>query len=156
MPNAQGSEPSAWLLVELKAHARLRATPLQPVAMVRATESGEEGVGWWAAGEELGARGARSDGKGESGRKGEWEWQAGGVESVMPPSVRAVIVLDQEGGRIVGKYFDTVSFPDKETQTAFETRLFKKTRNSQSRDEGACGTGWPGRGAARARSVCAA
>ncbi|KAI3387819.1 hypothetical protein SNEBB_009705 [Seison nebaliae] len=47
-------------------------------------------------------------------------------------TVKAIIVLDNEGSRIIGKYFDDYIFPTIKEQRAFEKNLFKKTFRSNA------------------------
>lgn len=51
------------------------------------------------------------------------------------PQISAIVVQDNEGGRIAAKFFDRQEFRDKLTQTEFEKKLFRKTKNSTSRGE---------------------
>jgi hypothetical protein len=51
------------------------------------------------------------------------------------PQVAAIVVLDNEGGRIACKYFSKDDFPDLNTQSQFEAKLFKKTKNAAARSE---------------------
>ncbi|CAJ0963534.1 unnamed protein product, partial [Mesorhabditis belari] len=46
-------------------------------------------------------------------------------------SVKGIVILDQDGNRVVNKYYDKQTFPTQKEQRAFETSLFKKSqRNS--------------------------
>lgn len=47
-------------------------------------------------------------------------------------SVKAILVLDNDGERLCGNYYDKDSFPTVEYQTKFEERLFDKTTNNDS------------------------
>jgi len=48
-------------------------------------------------------------------------------------SIKAIIVLDNDGERLCAKYFDQKnSFPSLDYQTKFEERLFEKTNNNDS------------------------
>lgn len=47
-------------------------------------------------------------------------------------SVKAIIVLDNDGERLCAKYFDNETFPNTDQQTKFEERLFDKTTNNDS------------------------
>jgi coatomer subunit zeta len=49
------------------------------------------------------------------------------AQALETPRVAAVLVQDNEGGRIVAKYFDKVGLGDKVAQAEFEKKLFKKT-----------------------------
>lgn len=51
------------------------------------------------------------------------------------PEIKAIVVLDGEGARIAAKYGSKEDFADKQAQTEFEKKLFKKTRNNQSRSD---------------------
>ncbi|MFH4982976.1 hypothetical protein AB6A40_009685 [Gnathostoma spinigerum] len=42
-------------------------------------------------------------------------------------SIKALAILDQDGNRILAKYYDEETFPNLKTQRAFEKNLFKKT-----------------------------
>jgi len=45
--------------------------------------------------------------------------------------IKAVLVLDNDGERLISKYFDDDAFPTMKEQRAFETKLFKKTSKDQ-------------------------
>ncbi|KAK6736062.1 hypothetical protein RB195_019000 [Necator americanus] len=48
-------------------------------------------------------------------------------------SVRGIVILDQDGNRVIAKYFDKTTFGTTKEQKAFEKSLFQKTsRNSSS------------------------
>ncbi|KAJ1371646.1 Coatomer subunit zeta-1 [Parelaphostrongylus tenuis] len=48
-------------------------------------------------------------------------------------SVKGIVILDQDGNRIIAKYFDKSTFGTTKEQKAFEKSLFQKTsRNSSS------------------------
>ena len=47
-------------------------------------------------------------------------------------SVKAIIVLDNDGERLCANYFDEESFPTTDYQSKFEERLFDKTTNNDS------------------------
>lgn len=49
------------------------------------------------------------------------------------PEVKAIIILDGEGGRIASKYYIRDEFPDKLSQTEMEKKLAKKARASNAR-----------------------
>ncbi|CAJ0567899.1 unnamed protein product, partial [Mesorhabditis spiculigera] len=45
-------------------------------------------------------------------------------------SVKAIVILDQDGNRVVNKYYDKEAFPTTKEQRAFETSLFKKSQRN--------------------------
>lgn len=45
--------------------------------------------------------------------------------------IKAVLVLDNDGERLVTKYFDNDAFPTVKEQRSFESKLFKKTSKEQ-------------------------
>lgn len=45
-------------------------------------------------------------------------------------SIKAVLILDQDGKRILAKYYDKQLFPLEKEQTAFEKNLFQKTHKA--------------------------
>ncbi|VDO89754.1 unnamed protein product [Haemonchus placei] len=48
-------------------------------------------------------------------------------------SVKGIVILDQDGNRVIAKYFDKTTFGTTKEQKAFEKSLFQKTsRNSSS------------------------
>ncbi|KHJ92562.1 clathrin adaptor complex small chain [Oesophagostomum dentatum] len=48
-------------------------------------------------------------------------------------SVKGIVILDQDGNRVIAKYFDKNTFGTTKEQKAFEKSLFQKTsRNSSS------------------------
>ncbi|XP_069809363.1 coatomer subunit zeta-2 [Dendropsophus ebraccatus] len=56
------------------------------------------------------------------------------MESLPDPTlytVRAVIILDQDGNRLVSKYYDC-TFPSLAEQREFEKKIFQKTQRSES------------------------
>jgi hypothetical protein len=55
------------------------------------------------------------------------------VQALETPQIAAVVVQDNEGGRIVAKYFPASDLVgDAVGQTEFEKRLFKKTRSTSA------------------------
>ncbi|XP_077108339.1 coatomer subunit zeta-2 isoform X1 [Ranitomeya variabilis] len=62
------------------------------------------------------------------------ELAASPMESLSDPTlytVRAVIILDQDGHRLVAKYYDS-TFPSLSEQQEFERKVFHKTQRSES------------------------
>lgn len=57
------------------------------------------------------------------------------VQASETPQVAAIIVQDNEGASIATKYFNKEDFSDRATQTQFEAKLFKKTKNAVARSE---------------------
>ena len=54
--------------------------------------------------------------------------------SLLAPSlytVKGILILDQEGSRVLGKYYDS-TFPSTKEQIAFEKQLFSKTEKANS------------------------
>ena len=47
------------------------------------------------------------------------------------PTIKALLVLDSEGARIVSKYY-TAEWPSLQQQLALEKQLFQKTRSARS------------------------
>jgi len=45
--------------------------------------------------------------------------------------IKAVLVLDNDGERLISKYFDNDRFPTVKEQKSFETKLFEKTSKDQ-------------------------
>ena len=45
--------------------------------------------------------------------------------------IKAVLVLDNDGNRIIANYFDDELFPDVKSQKSFEKKLFNKTSRDQ-------------------------
>jgi hypothetical protein len=45
-------------------------------------------------------------------------------------SIKAILILDQDGKRILGKYYDKQIFPMEKEQVAFEKNLFQKTHKA--------------------------
>ena len=54
--------------------------------------------------------------------------------SVSHESVKAILLLDQDGKRVHAKYYGS-SFPDKETQQKYEAKLYAKTKGTIARNE---------------------
>lgn len=51
------------------------------------------------------------------------------------PQVSAIIVQDNEGARIVAKFYSRGDFPDKLSEGEFEKKLYKKTKSALVRAE---------------------
>ena len=49
-------------------------------------------------------------------------------------SVKGIVILDQDGNRIIAKYFDKESFGNVKEQKAFEKSLFSKTSRNTTSD----------------------
>ena len=47
-------------------------------------------------------------------------------------SVKAILVLDNDGKRLISKYYDNITFPSKENQLNFESKLYEKTNRSDA------------------------
>ena len=47
-------------------------------------------------------------------------------------SLKAILILDQDGKRILGKYYDKDAFPAEKGQAAFEKNLFQKTHKANA------------------------
>lgn len=47
-------------------------------------------------------------------------------------SVKAILVMDNDGDRLCARYYDNATFPSTEQQTAFEKRVFEKTHNNDA------------------------
>eukprot|EP00904_Undaria_pinnatifida_P005218 jgi/Undpi1/1826/HiC_scaffold_12.g05213.m1 len=45
------------------------------------------------------------------------------------PQVKAIIILDEDGGRVSCKYHDRVEFPNLGAEAMFEHKLFRKTKS---------------------------
>jgi len=55
--------------------------------------------------------------------------------SLLPPSlytIKGILILDNDGNRILSSYYDKVNFPTLKEQTAFEKNLFNKTSKSNA------------------------
>lgn len=50
----------------------------------------------------------------------------------MLPQVKAIIILDEDGGRVSCKYHDRVEFPNLGAEAMFEHKLFRKTKSVSS------------------------
>ena len=48
------------------------------------------------------------------------------------PQVKAIIILDEDGGRVSCKYHDRVEFPNLGAEAMFEHKLFRKTKSVSS------------------------
>jgi len=46
-------------------------------------------------------------------------------------TTKAILILDNDGERLIAEYFDKNLFPDTRTQKSFESKLFKKTCKDQ-------------------------
>uniref|UniRef100_A0AC34FAV1 Coatomer subunit zeta n=1 Tax=Panagrolaimus sp. ES5 TaxID=591445 RepID=A0AC34FAV1_9BILA len=47
-------------------------------------------------------------------------------------SIKGIVITDQDGGRMLAKYFDKETFPTEKEQLAFEKSLFSKTHKANS------------------------
>ncbi|KAK6036599.1 hypothetical protein COOONC_04679 [Cooperia oncophora] len=47
-------------------------------------------------------------------------------------SVKGIVILDQDGNRVIAKYFDKTTFGTTKEQKAFEKSLFQKTSRNSS------------------------
>uniref|UniRef100_A0A914CN26 Coatomer subunit zeta n=1 Tax=Acrobeloides nanus TaxID=290746 RepID=A0A914CN26_9BILA len=47
-------------------------------------------------------------------------------------SIKGIAILDQDGHRILAKYYDSEVFPSQKEQAAFEKNLFQKTHKANS------------------------
>ena len=47
-------------------------------------------------------------------------------------SIKAISILDQDGNRILAKYYDKEVFPNEKSQTTFEKNLFQKTHKANA------------------------
>jgi coatomer subunit zeta len=45
-------------------------------------------------------------------------------------SIKAILILDQDGKRILGKYYDKQLFQQEKEQSTFEKNLFQKTHKA--------------------------
>uniref|UniRef100_A0AC34Q9R2 Coatomer subunit zeta n=1 Tax=Panagrolaimus sp. JU765 TaxID=591449 RepID=A0AC34Q9R2_9BILA len=45
-------------------------------------------------------------------------------------SIKGIAILDQDGNRILAKYFDKDVFPSEKEQSTFEKSLFQKTHKA--------------------------
>lgn len=53
----------------------------------------------------------------------------------MVPLVKAILILDGDGNRLAAKYYDKQEFPNDAEQTAFEQKLYRKTKQTNARTE---------------------
>ena len=53
-------------------------------------------------------------------------------EQDLLPQVKAIIILDEDGGRVSCKYHDRVEFPNLGAEAMFEHKLFRKTKSVSS------------------------
>jgi Clathrin adaptor complex small chain len=51
------------------------------------------------------------------------------------PLIKCILILDEDGGRVSAKYYNKAEFPDHASQTDFEAKLWKKTKNVNARVE---------------------
>ncbi|CAM9544254.1 unnamed protein product [Ascophyllum nodosum] len=51
------------------------------------------------------------------------------------PQVKAILILDEDGGRVTCKYHDKKEFPNLGAEAMFEHKLFRKTKNVNARSE---------------------
>lgn len=51
------------------------------------------------------------------------------------PQVKSILILDENGARVSSKYHDREEFPNLQAELDFETKLFKKTKNVNARNE---------------------
>lgn len=47
----------------------------------------------------------------------------------MLPQVKAILILDEDGGRVSCKYHDRKDFPNLAAEAMFEHKLFRKTKS---------------------------
>ena len=47
----------------------------------------------------------------------------------MLPQVKAILILDEDGGRVTCKYHDKKEFPNLGAEAMFEHKLFRKTKS---------------------------
>lgn len=46
--------------------------------------------------------------------------------------VKGMVIMDNDGNRLLAKYFDSVNFPSVKEQKTFEKNLFQKTHRANS------------------------
>lgn len=51
------------------------------------------------------------------------------------PQVKAILILDEDGGRVTCKYHDKEEFPSLGAEAMFEHKLFRKTKSVNARSE---------------------
>ena len=57
------------------------------------------------------------------------------LQAPLLPLVTCIVILDEDGGRVSAKYYNKREFPDHASQTEFESKLWKKTKNVNARVE---------------------
>ena len=53
------------------------------------------------------------------------------------PMVKAILVVDADGKRIMARYYGAPEFPTGEAETTFEKKLYDKTMRTNAKNEGA-------------------
>ena len=56
-------------------------------------------------------------------------YRDGLAEQELLPQVKAILILDEDGGRVTCKYHDKKEFPNLGAEAMFEHKLFRKTKN---------------------------
>lgn len=51
------------------------------------------------------------------------------IKQELLPQVKAILILDEDGGRVSCKYHDRVGFPNLGAEAMFEHKLFRKTKS---------------------------
>ena len=53
------------------------------------------------------------------------------------PMIKAILVVDADGKRIMARYYGAPEFPTGEAETTFEKKLYDKTMRTNAKNEGA-------------------
>lgn len=51
------------------------------------------------------------------------------LDQELLPQVKAILILDEDGGRVSCKYHDRKEFPNLAAEAMFEHKLFRKTKS---------------------------